>query len=305
MHELLAAQQGGRMQSYRPRLEGRIVLIGSVMRFDDRKLQPLQLARWEDDVSDAPGLILHAQALRSIFGPGLIAPSPWALPLALSLLCALLWFVPVAPLRTALLLVLPGAGLLSASVALTANGRFLPPSLPLAAAWLAVGGRLGYEAVQRLRQRRHLRSALEGYLGPQVLGEIVAGRLSAAFEGKRYLVCVMFVDMRDFTPRSESMEPEALVRLLNRWFEELVACVHHPRRHRGEIPRRRPDGVLRRPQPAAQSVARGAFRRQGDVPPRGRSQRAARGRRPGADPHRHRAEQRAHRGRPRGRAPAP
>jgi class 3 adenylate cyclase len=131
--------------------------------------------------------------------------------------------------------------LLALGLALMAHARFLPVSLPILAVWLTLPGRAGYEAADRLRQRRWLRAALAGYLGPQVLEEVLAGRLSPAFEGRRYLVCGMFVDMRDFTPRSEAMDPEQLVQLLNRWFEELVACVHQ---HGGTVEKFLGDGLM-------------------------------------------------------------
>ncbi len=44
--------------------------------------------------------------------------------------------------------------------------------------------------------------------------------------GERAEVVVLMADIRDFTPLSESMEPEELTTLLNDYFSEMVAAIH-------------------------------------------------------------------------------
>ena len=51
----------------------------------------------------------------------------------------------------------------------------------------------------------------------------------------------MFADIRDFTPRSEAMDPEKLVGLLNRYFECQVPAID---RHGGEVLKFIGDGLL-------------------------------------------------------------
>jgi adenylate cyclase len=98
-----------------------------------------------------------------------------------------------------------------------------------------------FEAAERLRQRKQMRGALAGYVGPQILEEVLSGRLPASLGGKRLLICVMFADIRDFTPRSEVMTPEGVVELLNRYFEEVIECVH---RQGGTVAQLMGDGLM-------------------------------------------------------------
>jgi class 3 adenylate cyclase len=226
LHRLVQAYRSAELDPLRAQVEDSIVLVGSVMRLEDRKLQPVVLMAGQQGHKDAPGLLLHAQALRSIFAAGLVQPAPPGVSLALALAATLLWLVPMTPLRAVLLVLLPGVALLGASLWLTGRGVFLDVTLPLSAVLLTVLARGLYETAGRVRQRRQLRAALAGYFSPQIMHEVLEGRLSASLQGRRYLIAVMFADIRGFTPRSETLDPEALVRILNRYFEEAVACVH-------------------------------------------------------------------------------
>jgi adenylate cyclase len=226
MQSVLAAWRAGQIEHLRSTIAGKVVLIGPLFQFEDRIAQPLSLAAWEKQRADAPGLVLHAQALRSILGKGLIRelPAPWSIAFALAL--SLLWFVPLNTWRAVMLLLLPAGALLVLAVLLLSSRFYLQIGLPVLAIVAAVTARGGYQAVLSLQQRRRLRAALSGYVSPHVADEVLAGRLSAGFEGQRYRLCVMFVDMRNFTPRSERMAPEEVIRLVNRCFEELVGAVH-------------------------------------------------------------------------------
>jgi class 3 adenylate cyclase len=268
LHQLIEAYRAGALEPLRAQVEGSIVLVGSVMRLEDRKLQPLVLMAGQQGHRDAPGLLLHAQALRSIFAGGPVQPAPRAAALALALGAALLWLVPAAsPRRVLALVLLPAALLLGSSLWLTARGTYLDPTLPLIAVLAAVLARAGYEMASRMRQRRELRAALAGYLSPQIMDEVLQGRLSASLQGRRYTIAVMFADIRGFTPRSEALDPERLVVLLNRYFEEAVACVHA---HGGTVDKFMGDGMmaffgapnpLRDPVRAALAAARDLFER--------------------------------------------
>jgi len=226
MHTVLSAWQAGRVDQLKSSIAGRVVLVGPLFPFDDRIAQPINLAGWEKQRTDAPGLVLHAQALRSILGPGLIRQlsASWTVLLALTLLT--IWFVRLNAWRTFALVVLLPAGLIGIALLLLDSGIHLRIGLALLAIVTAVTARAGYQAILSLRQRRRLRAALSGYVSPHVAEEVLAGRLSAGFEGQRYRLCVMFIDMRNFTPRSERMAPEEVIRLVNRCFEEIVGAVH-------------------------------------------------------------------------------
>ncbi len=241
MQSVLAAWRAGEIERLRPALAGKVVLIGPLFEFEDRRVQPVNLAGWDRGRSDAAGLLLHAQALRSILGPGLIQePAPaWSVILALAV--ALAWFVPMTALRAVALVLVPVPALLGAGVLLMHGGWHIALALPVLAVPLAVGSRVAYQAARSLAERRRLRAALNGYVSPSVAQEVVDGKLAGGFEGRRYRLCVMFVDMRNFTPRSERSAPEDMIRLINGCFEEMVAAVHD---HGGTVLQFMGDGLM-------------------------------------------------------------
>lgn len=240
MQDLLAAYQSGNMAGLRSQLEGKIVLIGPVLPLEDRALQPVLLARWEQGRRDAPSLLVHAQALRSIVS-GLIREAPPALVVILAALSTLLWFVSTSLGRAVVLPTLLSAGALGAGLWFVSHRVFLPVVIIILGLWVAALARLLFEALDRLRQRRQLRGALAGYVGPQIVEEVISGRLAANLGGRRALICVVFADIRGFTLRSESMTPEGVVELLNRYFEEVIECVH---RHEGTVAQLMGDGLM-------------------------------------------------------------
>lgn len=92
MHRVLEWETAGNVEAFRAVFENRAVLLGTVMPFEDRHYQPVNLANWEDNANFAPGVLIHAQALRTIMGPGLIRPFPTVVVLALTLAAAILWW---------------------------------------------------------------------------------------------------------------------------------------------------------------------------------------------------------------------
>ena len=155
MQEVLSAYRRDDMASWRSRLEGKVVLVGSALALEDRVRQPINIATWEHDKRDAPGLLLHAQAIRSL-GFGMIRDVPSTLTLVLALLGTLAWFVSISPARASLLLAVSSAVVLGAAFWLMTVRWFLPVSVLLFSIWGAAFARVTLEAMQRLRQRRWL-----------------------------------------------------------------------------------------------------------------------------------------------------
>ena len=63
-------------------LGGKPVLLGFILPFEDRKTVPVSLARWEPGNRSVPGVLVHAQILRSMLNGGLLQPvGAWAIAL--------------------------------------------------------------------------------------------------------------------------------------------------------------------------------------------------------------------------------
>ncbi|MGQ0656212.1 MAG: CHASE2 domain-containing protein [Betaproteobacteria bacterium] len=205
---------------------GRPVLLGFVLPFEDRKTVPVDLARWEPGNHSVPGVLVHAQVLRSMLSGGLLQPvSKWAI-FGLILLGAALVLRHSGRWASAGFVAFVAAvGALQ--LFLLRGGWVVEAGAPLLAAIAAVSGRFITDSVAHARERATLRNAFGGYVSPQIMDEILSGRLTPGLGGKRERVCILFSDVRNFTTQSEFMEPETLIAMLNEYFTEMTQSVHN------------------------------------------------------------------------------
>ncbi|OGA09951.1 MAG: hypothetical protein A2W68_17435 [Betaproteobacteria bacterium RIFCSPLOWO2_02_64_14] len=206
---------------------GKPVLVGMILRYEDRLRVPVPIAAWEEpEAIDAPGVLLHAQAVRNIVGSGFIQTVSTAAPAAGIAAAGLLWFITGSAALVAGLFVAIAFGLVALSTWLVTQGQFLPVAAIFLTVLISLGGRYAWDTWQRLRERRRLRASFGGYVSPGVMQEILAGRIQPELGGTKQFVCVMFSDIRNYTTRSEAMTPEQVIRFLNRYFEEVVGRIH-------------------------------------------------------------------------------
>lgn len=214
------------IETLRKHFSGKAVFLGVVLPFEDRVRMAVPLWAAEPDSTANPGVMVHAQALRSMLGDGLIQPVPrWVIAL-IAAVAALLWLAAAGPWAT-----LAGfLGLVMLTIAATSamltKGWYAPGAAVMLTGGVALGGRLLYDTALRMRDLARMRNAFAGSVSPQVLAEITAGRLSPSLAGARSRIAVVFVDVRDFTARSEAMPPETVIALLNRYFEQAIAATH-------------------------------------------------------------------------------
>jgi adenylate cyclase len=92
---------------------------------------------------------------------------------------------------------------------------------------------------------RHVedRNRVIGLFGQHVSPAVVEKLLSqqVEFEGETRHVCVMFLDIRDFTPFADARQPEEVMRYLNRLFTSMIETVN---RHRGIVNKFLGDGFM-------------------------------------------------------------
>lgn len=241
LHEVLGWIERGDVERLRRSVEGRVVLIGAVLPFSDRHAQPVNLAGWENGDGPAPGLLLHAQALRGLMGQGLIHPVPASWVIVATLLATLAWFAMAHPVTGLGVVVVAMTGLTVAATALLRYGIHFPVTIPLIVGICSAIGRAGFDAWFHRRERLRLKKAFEGYVSPNVLALILRGHLGSQIGTGRRDVCVLFADIRDFTPLSERTDPERVVALLNRYFGYMTAAIH---RHDGTVDNFRGDGIM-------------------------------------------------------------
>lgn len=206
-------------------LEGRPVIVGFVLPFEDRKAVPVDLAGWEPGNRSVPGVLVHAQVLRSMLNGGLLQPLGAGVVSWLSLLAAAFVLFPSGGRATFTFSIFVAA-LAGATLYLLNVGWVLQPAVAVAAGTVALAVRFVGDSIAQARERATLRHAFGGYVSPQVMSEILAGRISPELAGQRRRVCILFSDIRGFTARSEHMAPEALIDMLNLYFGEMTESVH-------------------------------------------------------------------------------
>lgn len=175
------------------------------------------------------GVEIHANVIQAIMEEKTLSNIPgWldalintVLIVALMLLCERL-SVSKTVVSCLLVIVLKlAAGLLLFNTGL--SGSVL--MAPIASVAVAVG----YVAMHYYKAnsaKRQIEKAFSKYVAPQVVNEIAkSGTYELKLGGENRDIAVMFVDIRGFTPLSESLEPEQVVDILNSYLELTSSCV--------------------------------------------------------------------------------
>lgn len=241
MQQVLAWWDAGDLGALSQAFAGKAVLFGSVMKYEDRHPTPVNLVGWDPQASDLPGIVVHGQTLRNILGRGLIHPAaPWTSALLASAALLLWLWIPRPAVALGGLLGLSSIAIFISTSALH-QGRELPVVAGLLVAFLVVGARQLHQNARNLRERRRLRLAFGGYVSPPVLEEILSGKLRPILGGEKCFACVLFSDIRGYTPRSEHMSPEDSISFLNGYFQRVVPIIHA---HGGTVVGFMGDGIM-------------------------------------------------------------
>ncbi|MEO6409546.1 MAG: adenylate/guanylate cyclase domain-containing protein [Burkholderiaceae bacterium] len=241
MHRLLEAHRRGDSDALRILLGGRPVVVGSVLAYADRLASPLPLAAWEAPGVDPPGLLVHAQALRTLLARRAIVQLPAAIPVALALLCSALWWVTPLNGRTLAFTIAVVAGVLMLSSSLLYLGAYLPAFAAIRSALLATSMRKTLEATLALRERRRLRATFGGYVSPQVLDRMIDGELDPSRPDGPRTMAFLFADLRGFTTRGQTESALDTVGMLNRYYESIIGPIHE---NGGMVDNFRGDGIM-------------------------------------------------------------
>ena len=79
------------------------------------------------------------------------------------------------------------------------------------------------EMTDGLRERDFIKETFGKYVAAEVRDEVLSGRVSLDGEVKE--VTILFADLRDFTPMTESHPPQLVVRIINRYFEAMGEAI--------------------------------------------------------------------------------
>jgi adenylate cyclase len=202
----------------RPLIEGHVVFVGtSAVGLLDIRTSALG--------ESIPGVSIHAQATEQILSGTYLMRPEWAAGaeiifvllagLAVATLAAL-----VRPRTTVIAFATLATLVLAVAVFSFRNaGLLLDITFPLFSLALVFLTSIALRLLVADKEGRRMRGAFAQYVAPTVLAEIERNPQSLKLGGEMRDVTVMFVDIENFTPLSEKLDPVSLVSVVNRLLE--------------------------------------------------------------------------------------
>ncbi len=248
--DLRACAERGDKDFFRKHFDGKVVLIGTMLDVEDRKItskrfateadgwwQPRCFAKprtWSSEVpkkfarNSIPGVYIHATAVNNLirgatlieFG-GLIT---FLAALALAMAAAAIAFL-FSPLIAALATLGVAAAWIAGTTFMFRYGAVFPLIEPITAAFLTLGGTVGYRFVVADRGKRLLRQSFSLYLAPAVIEKMMASNKPPALGGEMRNVTVYFSDIADFSTYSEKIAPTELVAAMNEYLSAMTDII--------------------------------------------------------------------------------
>ncbi len=206
---------GQNLDSLRPLIEGHIVLVGtSAVGLLDVRTSALG--------ETVPGVSVHAQAIEQVLSGTFLTRPEWAAGAEILgviligvALAAFSGFVKPRNSITAFAIVV---ALILAGVlyAFRAQSLLFDATYPVLAITVSFLASIAFKLMVTDRHGRQLRGAFAQYVAPAVLEEIENNPASLKLGGEMRDVTVLFVDIENFTPLSEKLDPVNLVKVVNR-----------------------------------------------------------------------------------------
>ena len=242
--DIYACIERGSSEFLSAHLAGKVVLIGTVLDVEDRKLTSMRFATTPNPGANAPrcalarearpaiggardtlpGVLVQAQAVNNLILGNALEEFP-ALPYALLALPMLILTIAVG------LAMKPSAALVVVGVAAVAwvglvalmftDGLVLPLLDPLVGASFVYVAALGYRFAISDKDKRFLRRTFALYLAPAVVDRMVEKNERPALGGETRELTVMFSDVAKFSEISEGLAPSELVTFMNEYLSAM------------------------------------------------------------------------------------
>lgn len=112
------------------------------------------------------------------------------------------------------------------------------PIVALVATYLVV---LAYRNFTEFREKRKLKTAFGHYVSSELVEQISANPDQLQLGGERRVITAMFLDIENFTSLSESLEPHAVVEIINTYFDALANIIME---HGGTVDKFEGDAIM-------------------------------------------------------------
>jgi CHASE2 domain-containing sensor protein len=231
---------------FKRRFSGKVVLIGTVLDLEDRKLTskrfatepegaraercalPIPVADQKFARESIAGVYIHATAVNNLLrNDGLIEFSRIGIAIcsfALARLAAMAALL-LDPLWAALATISLAITWIAGATAAFRHALVLPVIEPLAAGLAALGATIGYRLVIADRDKRLLRQSFALYLAPSVIEKMLRSNQPPVLGGEMRDVTVYFSDLVDFSRVAENVPPTDLVAAMNDYLSAMTEVI--------------------------------------------------------------------------------
>jgi adenylate cyclase len=194
----------------------------------------------------SPGVLIHMAMLDNILQDRFMKSTPWYFPaLAIFGLCFIsAWsqrFFQSIAAKIGAVVGLAVAYYAIAVLAFTQAHWWVELVVPLGAQGVTFATVTTVEYFTEGRKRRQIKAAFDKYMSAEVVDEIMLNPDAIALGGEKREITVLFSDIAGFTDISESLSPEDLVQLLNRYLSAMTNTI---RAHRGNVNKYLGDGIM-------------------------------------------------------------
>jgi adenylate cyclase len=213
----------GRDADLEARLRGHIVLIGA----SAAGLLDIRTTALGETV---PGVSIQAQILEQILTHDVLQRGDFEAGIEIIAFLCLSGIVVAVMSMSGPAVSMAAGGVAALAVLATSwlffgGGQLFDATFPMIGGFTVFLLLAGYQFIVADRDKRLIRRSFSHYVAPAVLQDIERKGHHPELGGQMRTVTVMFCDLRDFTPLSETMAPTDLVAMLNSLFSQLSDCV--------------------------------------------------------------------------------
>jgi len=245
--DLYQCARDKRTDYFREAFEGKVVILGSVLDIEDRKLSSNRFINRADFSgapvpciasaitqfdyvarSTVPAVYLHATAVNNLLnGTALSLPEGIVRFLIRVLLTILVCVVVLlfGPVSATMVISFAGTFWVAASVFAFSHSQLLPILFPLLSMSLAAGSTLWYRFLVVDRDKRFLRKSFANYISPNLVDAIVDAPDGAGVSTRRQECSFVFTDLAGFTSMMERTAPEITHPIINNYIDGLVTIL--------------------------------------------------------------------------------
>jgi adenylate cyclase len=244
--DLRACVEKGDTDFFRRAFDGKVVLLGTILNFEDRKLTSLRMSGGYDGTpgarcalpaparavqkarSDIAGVFVHATVVRNLMERDAVTELGSPLQTILTIVfaaivaCAACMLAPTGALLTWLALTVAYTAV---AVGTFVHAVALPLTEPVLAGLAALAMMIGYRFVVADREERFLRKSFAFYLAPEVINSMVTSGKMPVLGGEMRNITMFFSDLSGFSSIAEKMTPGELVALMNDYLSAMTDII--------------------------------------------------------------------------------